>query len=192
MPARAICNRSATIAASTSAKAGDMASRTPSDLMLQLAVNPRTTKAQLDQMLAAIATQVAPAGEHFYIYGEGDRLAQAVFYIAKRKLHTADEWRKWFEQVAAPAPLAKLARCVDLAARHRQAPQHDGSSSRRCTCTCARAARSFRSWCCRRSSRRSSRCCKSRAAPDYARRRRACRSPATCRCASPRCRRSAA
>jgi len=78
-----------------------------SDLMLQLAVNPRTTKTQLDQMLAAIATQIAPAGEHFYIYGEDDRLAQAVFYIAKRKLHTADDWRKWFEQVAAPAPLAK-------------------------------------------------------------------------------------
>ena len=76
-----------------------------SDLMLQLAVNPRTSKAQLDQMLAAIATQIAPAGEHSYIYGEGDRLAQAVFYIAKRKLHTADEWKKWFEQVSAPAPL---------------------------------------------------------------------------------------
>jgi hypothetical protein len=75
------------------------------DMMLQLAVNPRTTKAQLDQMLAVIATQVAPAGEHFYVYGEGNRLAQAVFYIAKRKLHTADEWRKWFEQVSAPAPL---------------------------------------------------------------------------------------
>ena len=77
-----------------------------SDVMLQLSVHPRTSKAQLDQMLAAIATQVAPPGEHFYDYGEGDRLAQAVFYIAKRKLHSADEWRKWFEQVAAPAPLA--------------------------------------------------------------------------------------
>ena len=32
-----------------------------------------------------------------------------MFYIAKRKLHTADEWKKWFEQVAAPAPLAKWA-----------------------------------------------------------------------------------
>lgn len=73
-------------------------------VMLQLAVNPRTSKAQLDQMLAAIATQVAPVGEHFYIYGEGNRLAQAVFYIAKRRLHTADVWRKWFEQVSAPAP----------------------------------------------------------------------------------------
>jgi hypothetical protein len=76
-----------------------------SDVMLQLAVNPRTTKPQLDQMLAAIATQIAPPGEHFYNYGEGDRLAQAVFYIAKRKLHSGDEWRKWFEQVSAPAPL---------------------------------------------------------------------------------------
>jgi hypothetical protein len=77
-----------------------------SDLMLQLAVSPRTSKAQLEQMLAAIAAQIAPAGEHFYVYGEGDRLAQAVFYIAKRQLQSADEWRKWFEQVAAPAPLA--------------------------------------------------------------------------------------
>jgi Protein of unknown function (DUF2785) len=77
------------------------------DLMLQLAVNPRTSKAQLDQMLAAIATQIVPAGEHSYTYGEGNRIAQAVFYIARRKLHTADEWRKWFEQVAAPAPFAK-------------------------------------------------------------------------------------
>jgi hypothetical protein len=77
-----------------------------SDVMLQLAVNPRTSKAQLDQMLAAIATQVAPAGDHSYIFGEGDRLAQAVFYIAKRKLHTADEWKKWFDRVSAPAPLA--------------------------------------------------------------------------------------
>jgi hypothetical protein len=77
-----------------------------SDVMLQLAVNTRTSKAQLDQLLAAIATQVAPAGDHYYIYGEGDRLAQAAFYIAKRKLHTADDWLRWFEQVAAPAPLA--------------------------------------------------------------------------------------
>jgi hypothetical protein len=76
-----------------------------SDVMLQLAVNPRTSKAQLDQMLAAIATQIAPPGEHFYTYGEGDRLAQAVFYIARRKLHTSDEWKKWFAQVSAPAPL---------------------------------------------------------------------------------------
>jgi hypothetical protein len=77
-----------------------------SDMMLQLAVNPRTSKAQLDQMLAAIATQIAPAGGHLYIYGESNRLAQAVFYIAKRKLHTAAEWRRWFEQVSAPTPLA--------------------------------------------------------------------------------------
>ncbi len=79
------------------------------DVMLQLAVNPRTTKLHLDQMLAAIGSQIAPAGEHFYVYGEGNRLAQAVFYIARRKLHTADEWQKWFQQVAAPAPLEKWA-----------------------------------------------------------------------------------
>ena len=104
-----------------------------SDLMLQLAVNPRTSKAQLDQMLAAIATQVAPAGEHYYIYGEGDRLAQAVFYIAKRKLHTADEWRQVVRAGRGARAAGELGRCVDVAARDREAPQHDGSSSRRCT-----------------------------------------------------------
>jgi Protein of unknown function (DUF2785) len=76
------------------------------DLIVQLALNPRTSKLQLNQLLAALATQVAPPGDHFYVYGEGARLAMAVFYIAKRKLHTTDEWRKWLEQVTAPVPLA--------------------------------------------------------------------------------------
>jgi hypothetical protein len=97
-----------------------------SDLILQLAVNPRTSKAQLEQMLAAIATQVAPAGDHFYVYGEGARLARPVVFIAKRKLHTADEWRKWFAQVTSPAPLAKW---IDAYSSHTGMVKHHNTTA---------------------------------------------------------------
>jgi hypothetical protein len=76
------------------------------DLILQLSINPRVGKVDLDRFLAAIRRQVAPAGDHFYIFGEGERLARAVFYLAGRKEHTPEEWRSWFEGVSAPAPLA--------------------------------------------------------------------------------------
>ena len=59
------------------------------DLMLQLALNPALDKAQLDRMIAAVATQVTPPGEQFYVYGESARLARPVLYAALRGLHTA-------------------------------------------------------------------------------------------------------
>jgi hypothetical protein len=96
------------------------------DLLLQLTANPRTSKGQLDQMLAAVATQVAPAGDHFFVYGEGSRLARVVLYAAKRKLHTADEWRKWFEQVASPAPLAKW---IDAYSSHTGMVKHHNTTA---------------------------------------------------------------
>jgi Protein of unknown function (DUF2785) len=75
-----------------------------SDLMLQLAINPHTSKADLEQMLSAVATQISPLGEHYYVHGESERLAEAAFYIARRKLQSREEWRSWFERVSAPAP----------------------------------------------------------------------------------------
>jgi hypothetical protein len=43
------------------------------DLLLQLGLNPALDAGQLKAILAAIAPQVAPPGEHFYVYGEGER-----------------------------------------------------------------------------------------------------------------------
>jgi hypothetical protein len=77
------------------------------DFAMQLALNPAITKAQLDRLLAGIATQVAPKDPGVaYWAGEPDRLARAVLFIAQRKLHSDDEWKAWFAKVMEPAPLA--------------------------------------------------------------------------------------
>jgi hypothetical protein len=76
------------------------------DLLLQLALNPALDKAALDRILAAVAVQIAPPGEHAYVDGESERLARPVLFIAQRALHTDAEWKAWFEALVAPAPLA--------------------------------------------------------------------------------------
>ena len=77
------------------------------DFALQLALNPAVTKPQLDRLLDAIATQVAPKDPSVaYWAGESDRLARAVVVIAQRKLHSDTEWKTWFEKVMDPKPLA--------------------------------------------------------------------------------------
>jgi hypothetical protein len=78
-----------------------------SDWAMQLALNPATNKAQLDRLLAAIATQVAPKDPLVaYWAGEPDRMARAVIFIAQRKLHSDAEWTTWFATVMDPKPLA--------------------------------------------------------------------------------------
>ncbi len=78
-----------------------------SDLMLQLVLNPALVKVQLDRMIAAVAAQVTPPGEQFYVYGESARLARPVLYAALRGLHTAADWDAFFKKISDPAPLAK-------------------------------------------------------------------------------------
>lgn len=76
------------------------------DFAMQLALNPGTTKAQLDRLLSAIAVQVAPADPAIaYWAGEPDRLARPVLFIAQRNLHSEDEWRTWFAAAMDPKPL---------------------------------------------------------------------------------------
>jgi len=91
------------------------------DVALQLSLNPALDRAQLDRLLAAIASQVAPSA-HFYVYGEGERLAAPVLYIGKRNLHTADDWKKWIAALVDPKPLASWNEAfksqVGLAKRH--------------------------------------------------------------------------
>lgn len=71
------------------------------DLAMQLAFNPALDKAQLDQLLEAVASQVAPAG-HAYVFGEPERLARPVLLVAARGLHSEAEWQAWLEAAAAP------------------------------------------------------------------------------------------
>lgn len=75
------------------------------DLAMQLALNPATTRIQLDRLLAAVARQVSPQADVAYYAGEPDRLARPVMFIAQRKLHTDAEWKTWFESVMNQAPM---------------------------------------------------------------------------------------
>lgn len=92
------------------------------DFVLQLVLNPAVTKPQPDRLLAAVATQVAPRTTLAYTAGEPDRLARPVLFIAQRGLHTDDEWKTWFGQVLAPAPMASWGEAFSseagLAKRH--------------------------------------------------------------------------
>ena len=75
------------------------------DFALQLSLNPGVNKAQLDRLLEAIASQVAPTGAPAYHNAEFERLAQPVFCIALRGMHDEAEWDAWFTRVLNYAPL---------------------------------------------------------------------------------------
>lgn len=66
------------------------------DWAMQLALNPALTRAQLDRLRDAIAAQAVPAAGHAYVFGESERLAQPLLFIAKRDLHDEAEWSAWF------------------------------------------------------------------------------------------------
>jgi hypothetical protein len=75
-----------------------------SDLMLQLALNLKITKTQLNSMLDALASQVTANEQHAYIHGEPKRIAMAVLYIFLRKQHSVEDWNKWLSKVTTPSP----------------------------------------------------------------------------------------
>jgi len=76
-----------------------------SDLMLQLAFNRNLTRDHHTEMLDAIAAQVVPQENHFYIHNEPQKLAWPVIFIAAQQTLTQPEWELWFEALADPAPL---------------------------------------------------------------------------------------
>jgi Protein of unknown function (DUF2785) len=92
------------------------------DLLMQLALNPAVGRADHDRILNAVAAQAAPPGEHFYIYGEGERLARPVLLIARRGTLDAPAWSAWIKRVSSPGPFndweAALQTQAGLARRH--------------------------------------------------------------------------
>lgn len=92
------------------------------DLLLQLAANSALGRAEHDRILDSVASQVAPAGEHFYIYGEGERLARPVVLVARRGTLGAADWVAWMARIATPAPFkdwqTALQTQAGLARRH--------------------------------------------------------------------------
>lgn len=87
------------------------------DVMLQLSLNPALGRAEHEQMLAAIASQVAPPGEHFYHYGEGERLMAPIFYLSRAKTFECSDWDGWFARLAAP-PASSGTQQAALARKH--------------------------------------------------------------------------
>jgi len=65
------------------------------DLLMQLSVNPELTRPQAEAILAAVALKVGTP-EHAYIFGESERLAAPLMYLARREFFTAEEWTAWF------------------------------------------------------------------------------------------------
>lgn len=94
------------------------------DWAMQLALNPALDRAQLDRLRQVIAIQAVPAAGHAYVFGESERLARPLLFIAKRDLHDETDWSAWFAALSArlgdPALAWKhtgwLARRHDLAA----------------------------------------------------------------------------
>ncbi len=74
------------------------------DVLMQLSLNPAITPEDLTKMRGAIGSQIAPKNAHFYIYGEPDRLARPILFMAAREGFTAEDWVAWFEGIADPAP----------------------------------------------------------------------------------------
>lgn len=92
------------------------------DLVLQLALNPLTTKAQLDHMMLAVATQVAPDGTVAYWAGEPDRRAAHFVHRAtpaalRRRMAAV------FQRGDESASAGVVACGVLLRSRHQEAPQ---------------------------------------------------------------------
>lgn len=64
------------------------------DLMLQLTLNPALGRDELVRIRDAIATQLAPEG-HAYVFGESERLARPIIFMAQRGVFSEEEWRAW-------------------------------------------------------------------------------------------------
>lgn len=69
------------------------------DVLLQLSLNPAFDADELKRIADAIATQVAPDA-HFYIYGESERLARPIVFMAQRGLISEADWTRYFAQFA--------------------------------------------------------------------------------------------
>lgn len=75
------------------------------DLVLQLVLNDQVGADQLRQLRSAVQAQIAPGRGHSYIFGEPQRLARPVLYMALRGEFSEAEWTAWFGELASPAPL---------------------------------------------------------------------------------------
>ena len=72
-----------------------------SDLLMQLALNPKVDEEGLRVIVSAVGMQVAPPG-HAYVDGESERLARPILVAAARGVLSEQEWTEWLGALAKP------------------------------------------------------------------------------------------
>ncbi len=72
-----------------------------SDLLMQLALNPRIDAEGLRLIVSATGAQVAPES-HAYVHGEPERLARPILFAAQRGVMSEAEWTQWITALATP------------------------------------------------------------------------------------------
>lgn len=92
------------------------------DWLLQLAVHPGIEANTLAMLIEALATQIAPPGEHAYIHSESERQARTAYYAYQRGLLDTAWWQAWLDGLSAPGDLGQWGAAFDssagLARRH--------------------------------------------------------------------------
>lgn len=69
------------------------------DLLMQLSLNPALGKPELLRIRDAVARKISPPG-HAYVFGESERLARPILFIARRGVFTGAEWTAWQAEAA--------------------------------------------------------------------------------------------
>lgn len=87
------------------------------DWMLQLSLNPALNQPQHLQILQALAPQIRN-DQHFYHYGESERLMAPVFYLGLRSGLSAEEWGRWFDSLLGTSLNLKTTTQASLARKH--------------------------------------------------------------------------
>jgi hypothetical protein len=89
-----------------------------SDLLMQLALNPRIEADDLRKIVTAVQSQIAPKGVS-YTDGESERLARPVLFAASRGAMNEAQWTSWLKSVATPVNADKVFKSEEgLAWRH--------------------------------------------------------------------------
>lgn len=87
------------------------------DWMLQLSLNPALQKVQHQRMLSALAVAIKN-DQHFYHYGESDRLMAPVFYLGIKADLSSEEWSDWFDQLLTSTRNLQQTSQASLARKH--------------------------------------------------------------------------
>lgn len=85
---------------------------------MQLALNPAIEARDADAILAAVASQVIPAGGHAYVFGEPERLARPLLFLGQRGLLSPGHLEAWLSARQAALQPARPGDADWLAARH--------------------------------------------------------------------------